>query len=65
MKMSYWVILIQFLFSAYVYKRMFELSFLGIVWRSLLFILVGIGIYILLVIAVVIFMLVFGTAFVA
>ncbi|MDC7999394.1 DUF3667 domain-containing protein [Gilvibacter sediminis] len=65
MKMSYWVILIQFLFSAYVYKRMFNLSFLGIVWRSLLFILIGIGVYLLLVIGVVIFMMVFGAGFAA
>ncbi|WP_420379887.1 DUF3667 domain-containing protein [Gilvibacter sp.] len=63
MKMSYWILAINFLFSAYVYKRVFQLSFLGIVWRSLLFILVGLGLYIFIIIATILFMLAFGSAF--
>ena len=57
LKMSYWVILFMFLYSAYVYKRLFSLSLLQIIGRSLLFLLILIGAYIGFVILVVLVML--------
>lgn len=53
LKMSYWIILFMFFFSAYVYKRLFGLSLLQIIGRSLLFLLVGLGLYIVFIILVV------------
>lgn len=60
MKMSYWVIFLLFLYSCYVYKRVFNLSIGKIILRALLFIGLVIGMYLLFIIGVIIFVVVTG-----
>ncbi|MEP2934845.1 MAG: hypothetical protein ABJM06_03950 [Gilvibacter sp.] len=62
MKMSLWVMLLMFLYSCYVYKRIFKLSIGGIIGRGFLFIGIVIGVYLLLIIGVVIFVVATGAA---
>jgi len=60
LKMSYWMMLIMFLYNCYLYKRIFSLSFGQIIGRALLFIALLIGVFILYMIAVVAFVIVTG-----
>jgi hypothetical protein len=60
MKMSYVVILIMFLYSCYVYKRIFALSFRQILGRVLLFFAILLGLIIVYMIIVIAFVLITG-----
>ena len=63
LKMSYWAILAMILFSAYVYKRIFQLTLLQIILRTLWFAVISIGIYIVFLIVVVIVAITLGNLF--
>jgi len=58
MKISNWLMLFMFLYSCFVYKRLFKLSLGQIIGRTLLFIAYLIGIVILYLIGVIVFMMV-------